>query len=366
VSELHKRLSTGKTISTSELREMGNQMIDDREYSKALRCFEDAEDPHGIALANAYIAEEEGLAKRASGSFELANPNFIKASEFFLKAHSITKAVQCRKEGGDPRGAVKILADNGAYEDAAWLSADVGLFLETSEIYTKLNKHERALTGYARGKQFKQMFNYLKRFESEIEPCCRKQYGLFGYIKEFGESDTTPDEFEQRALNLIGSPEEQEMVLSRFSLMNKLFKLLSTNRKYMEAYKVGIGSGLLRNSLQLLSENRLLKNLKPEEGAQLHTVCEFLQAEQRATNPVPRTRRDERIHEVLRRAVRGGSPQIDSFVKMWVEDISPALDIPAQHRTRVDWRKIGQMRIASYVDLQVLYIPGRCLRLCGC
>ena len=58
---------------------------------------------------------------------------------------------------------IGILADNGAYEDAAWLSADVGLFLGASEIYTKLNKHGRALAGYARGKQFKRMFNYLRK-----------------------------------------------------------------------------------------------------------------------------------------------------------------------------------------------------------
>ena len=65
---------------------------------------------------------------------------------------------------------IGILADNGAYEDAAWLSADIGSFLETSEIYTKLNKHERALAGYARGKQFKRMFNYIRKFYSQISP----------------------------------------------------------------------------------------------------------------------------------------------------------------------------------------------------
>ena len=65
---------------------------------------------------------------------------------------------------------IEILADSGAYEDAAWLSADVGLFLETSEIYTKLNKHERALAGYARGKQFKRMFNYLRKYIPDLPP----------------------------------------------------------------------------------------------------------------------------------------------------------------------------------------------------
>ena len=30
------------------------------------------------------------------------------------------------------------------------------------------------------------------------------------------------------------------------------------------------------------------------------------------------------------------SPEIDSFVKMWKEDINPALDSPTQHRTTVD------------------------------
>ena len=66
---------------------------------------------------------------------------------------------------------IEILADNGAYEDAAWFSADIGLFLETSEIYTKLNKHERALTGYARAKQFKKMFSYIRKFTPDLL-CC--------------------------------------------------------------------------------------------------------------------------------------------------------------------------------------------------
>ena len=66
---------------------------------------------------------------------------------------------------------IGILADSGAYEDAAWLSADVGLFAETSEIYTKLNKHERALTAYARGKQFKKMFSYIRKFIPDLLVC---------------------------------------------------------------------------------------------------------------------------------------------------------------------------------------------------
>ena len=191
------------------------------------------------------------------------------------------------------------------------------------------------------------------RFEAEIEPCCRKQYLLFGYLKEFGESDVTPDESEKRVLNLVGSPEEQEMVFSRFGLMNKLFELLSTQQKYMEAYEVGVNSGLTANSIQLLNKNLLLKCLKPEQEAQLDMVCEFLQAEHIATNPWSSTTRGDRwIHEVLRGAVGRGSPQIDTFVKMW-EGMNRALDISAQRRTQVDIREIGQNRTASYVNLLV-------------
>jgi len=196
------------------------------------------------------------------------------------------------------------------------------------------------------------------RFESEIEPCCLKQYVLFGYLKEFGDCDTTPNEFEKRALNLIGSPEEQEMVLSRFSLKNKLFEMLSTNKKYMEAYQVGIGSGLVKNSIELLSENLLLKNLNREQGIQLNMLCKFLQAEHIATNPWPRTKEDGRIHKVLRAAVGRGSSQINSFVKMW-EDINRALDSSARRGTGVEMGKFRDVRTAGYVD--ILVCPYKCL-----
>ncbi|KAG0127549.1 hypothetical protein HOY82DRAFT_625107, partial [Tuber indicum] len=251
VSELHKLLSTGSTVTAAQWREMGYQMIDDVKYSEALYYFEQAKDLHGIALANAYIAEETGLTNRARGLPELAKSNFIKAAELFSQARSIAKAVQCRKEGGDPKGAVKVLADNGAYEDAAWLAADFGLFSETSEIYTKLKKHEKALAGYARVGRFKWMFNYIKKFKSEIEPYCRKQYVRFGFLKEFGESDSVPDELEKRAIDLIGSPEERKMLLSRFDLMNKLFEHLAATGKCTEAYEVGVSSGILEGSFRL-------------------------------------------------------------------------------------------------------------------
>ena len=161
------------------------------------------------------------------------------------------------------------------------------------------------------------------------------------------------DESEKRVLDLFGSIEEQEMVLSRFGLIKKLFELLSTNKKYIEAYEVGVSSGLLTNSIQLLSQNGLLKKLERERGSRLNKVCEFLQAEHIATNPWPRTTRGGRIHEVLREAVRGGSLPIDSFVKMWEDDINPSLDIPTGRRSTVDVRKVSQMQIASYLDLLV-------------
>ena len=57
-------------------------------------------------MANGHITEQKGLTNRALGALEQANLDFIEASEFFLEARSIAKAVQCRKEGGDPKGAV--------------------------------------------------------------------------------------------------------------------------------------------------------------------------------------------------------------------------------------------------------------------
>ncbi|KAG0641145.1 hypothetical protein HOY80DRAFT_955829 [Tuber brumale] len=351
-SELHRRLSRGSTMSAARWREMGHQMIDDEEYSEALHYFEEAKDLHGIALANAYITEEIGLTRRNHGLSEAANSYFKEASKLFLQAGSIPKAVQCRKEGGDPKGAVKILADNGAYEDAAWLAADFGLFSETSEIYTKLNKHEKALAGYARAERFEWMFNYIKRFKSEIDPYCRKQYVQFGYLKEFGKSDLVLNELEKRALDLVGSPEEQEMLLSRFHLMNKLFQLLTTNEKYTEAYEVGVTFGILEGSFQLLCDKILPQDPNWGKGAEMNTVCMFLQAEYLATNPRPRTTADRRIHKVLQAAVGRGSSQIDIFVKMW-KDINKALDSFGRRKTSGEIGNLSDMQIASYVDILV-------------
>jgi len=187
------------------------------------------------------------------------------------------------------------------------------------------------------------------RYEEEIEPCCRKQYILFGYLKEFGVRDVTPDDPERRVLNLFGSPQEQIMVLSRFGFITKLFETLSANRKYMEAYEVGVSFGLCE--FHSVSE-KLVKNLKQAPGAQLNTLCKILQAEHIATNPWPRARGDGGIHKVLRAAARGGNPQIKSFIKMW-EDINRAFDMSAQHRTRVKIGKISDMQISSYVDILV-------------
>ena len=134
--------------------------------------------------------------------------------------------------------------------------------------------------------------------------------------------------------------------------MNKLFELLIANGKYMEAYKVGVISGLLGNSIQLLSEKLLLKNLNREQGAQLNMMCRFLQAEHIATNPWPRARENGLIHEVLRVAVGRGSLQINSFVKMW-EDINLALDNSARDGTDVEMGGFHDMRTANYVDILV-------------
>ncbi|CUS07544.1 unnamed protein product [Tuber aestivum] len=352
VSELHTRLSTGRTINASEWKEMGYQMIDDQQYSEALRCFENAECHHGITLANAYITEEIGLTKRARRLLEAAKLHFIEASDLFLQAGSIARAVQCRKEGGDLRGAARILAVSGAYEDAAWLAAEAGLFSEASGVYSKLNKHGKALAGYARGKQFTGLFEYIENFESEVEPCCRKQYVQFGYLKVFAESDTIPDEFEKRVINLIGSLQEQEMLLSRFNLMKKLFELLRTNGKYMEAYEVGINSGLLESSIQLLSNKILPRNPNWGQGPQLGAACKFLQAEHMATNSFLRTGGGGGIHKVLRAAVGRGSSQINSFVKMW-DDFNRALDSADWNKTSIEIGKLEDIQVAGYVDILV-------------
>ncbi|RPB01674.1 hypothetical protein L873DRAFT_1676108, partial [Choiromyces venosus 120613-1] len=352
VSEMRKRFSRGNTISASESRELGYQMLDVQDYDEALRRFEAAGDLQGIALATAYIAEKTALTNRARKSLKEANLHFIDASESFLKAGRIMKAVQCRKEGGDQKGAVKILANNGAYEDAAWLAAENGLFSETSKIYTKLNKHDVALAAYALGKDFKRMFSYLKKFESTIEPCCWKQYVRLSYVERFGDSDETPDEFEKEVLSRIGSLKEQEMILSSYNLANKLFDLRNANKKYMEAYEGGISSGLLEKSIQLLSDQAMLKNPSSEQGAQLYVACKYLQAEHIATNSWPKPGEDWQIHKVLQAAVGRGRAQIDSFVKMW-EGINQALKSFVESGTGVEIGKLDDVQIAGYVDILV-------------
>jgi len=160
------------------------------------------------------------------------------------------------------------------------------------------------------------------------------------------------DDFEKQVLCLFGSLKEQEVVLLRFGLVKKLFELLSTNQKYMEAYEVGVSFGLTADSIQLLNQKLLLKDLKPKQEAQLNKVCEFLQAEHIASNPWLRTGGDGGIHEVLRGAVGRGSPKIDSFVKTWKE-IKRAFDIATRRGTGLDIREIGHIRIAIYVDILV-------------
>ncbi|RPB01642.1 hypothetical protein L873DRAFT_1764008 [Choiromyces venosus 120613-1] len=339
-------------ISASSWKEMGYRMLDDQGYTDALRCFEEANDPHGILLATAYMNENYGLTKRVRGFSKEANLHFIDASESFLKAGRIKKAAQCRKEGGDQKGAVKILANSGAYEDAAWLAAENGLFSETSEIYTKLHKPEAALAAYALGKDFKRMFSYLKKFEPETEPCCWKQYIRFCYVERFGDSDGIIGEFEKKVLSRIGSLKEQEMILSRYNLANKLFDLRNANKKYMEAYEGGVSSGLLEKSIQLLSDQALLRTLSLEQGARLYVACKYLQAEHIATNSWPKPGEDWQIHKVLQAAVGRGSAQIDSFVKRW-KDINQALKSFVESGTGVEIGKLDDVQIAGYVDILV-------------
>ncbi|RPB01640.1 hypothetical protein L873DRAFT_1842358 [Choiromyces venosus 120613-1] len=352
VSALHDRLFRGRVLSAAQWRELGYQSVNNQNYDDALCWFEKAGDHQGIALATAYIIENDAVTNRARGSFNEANLHFIDASESFLKAGRIKKAVQCRKEGGDQKGAVKILANSGAYEDAAWLAAENGLFSETSEIYTKLNKHELALAAYALGKDFKRMFSYLKKFESTIEPCCWKQYVRFCYVERFSGSDGILGEFEKEVLSRIGSLKEQETVLLRYNLLNKLFDWRHANKRYMEAYEGGVSSGLLEKSIQLLSNQALLKNLSPEQRGQLYVACKFLQAEHVATNSWPKPGEDWQIHKVLQAAVGRGSAQIDSFVKTW-EDINQALKSFVGSGTGVEIGKLEDVQIAGYVDILV-------------
>ena len=154
------------------------------------------------------------------------------------------------------------------------------------------------------------------------------------------------------------------MVFSRFGLVKKLFELLRTNHKYIEAYEVGMSFGLTSESIRLLNQKFLLRHLKPDQEAHLNKMCEFLQAEHIASHPWLRTGGDGGIHEVLWGAVGRGKPKIDSFVEAW-EDIKRALDIAARRGTGVDITEISQIRIASYVYILVCSwkTPMQCMPL---
>lgn len=81
----------------------------------------------------------------------------------------------------------------------------------------------------------------------------------------------TTNDFEKH-LSVPGSLEKQGVVLLRFGLTNKFFELLTTCQTYMGAYEFRMRFGLTEDSIQLLNENILLKDLKGGQGVQLNTV----------------------------------------------------------------------------------------------
>ena len=227
-----------------------------RMFKEAIMPFLRAEDRGGEIKARAFSDEEEGRRCEGKGDIEGSTRNFEAAHIHFMKVNLFADAVRVLERMGRLEQAAELWLTHNQLARAASLFMQAGLYMKAVECHQSTGAHAEAIAILRDQKQYDSLVAYIVEHWEEVPTTSLRGYSLF--CKLLLKQKKLHADSLDHALQLIGSPKEQEECFLLYGMNERLAALYKNQGMLVDLYRLYTRTGQLEIALSLALEKDLL------------------------------------------------------------------------------------------------------------
>ncbi|EGX54364.1 hypothetical protein AOL_s00004g13 [Orbilia oligospora ATCC 24927] len=234
-----------------EWKEKGDEFVNQRMYEQAMYCYKRAGNVILADMCKALIEERNGRDVISDpNSFKVAREHYIEAARLFRKCNRNDKALKCYESIRDYKLAGELCEELSRIQEyanqnygrrAADYFMQAGLVLRATELYKDLGLHELVVKGYRKLDRVKDLIQYLKKHQKEIDSKLYHQNSRIIALSIFS-SESASNDLRRMAISLLSS-QEHEQLYKQFKFHGELSKLLISQCRLEEAIELAYAEG---------------------------------------------------------------------------------------------------------------------------
>lgn len=234
------------------------ELLQQRMYKDALRCFRKAKDAKGETTAEGHLREEDGRRCNALNDIEGFARNLGAAIDLFKKAELFGDAARVLATLGRLHEAAELCFEQKMYARASPLFVEVGLYARAADCHRILEQHSEAASMLRQGSLFDQLVSYLDDYYGKLAPETLQGYNLL--CKLLLKQNKVSPEYRSRAIRLLGSSDDQEKCFLEYEMDEELAELYASQQRYKDLLCLHSRKGHLERALNLAITKDLLQS----------------------------------------------------------------------------------------------------------
>ena len=225
----------------------GNYLFQQQSFADALLCFRRAKNYRWIIITRAHLSEEEG--RRCGAANDV--PGFVQhlqeAVKQFLEVDLVSDAVRNLLRLERFADAANLWLEHKDYDKAAPLFESAKLFDKAAMCYDLGGRFEEAASALRQGNLFDELISYISKNIDRISPDSIRGYGRL--CKLLLKQNHLSADSVRLAVEMLGSPNEQEAVFIQYEMDDRLAKLYADQNRNQDLFYVLLRMGQLDEAL---------------------------------------------------------------------------------------------------------------------
>ena len=229
-----------------------------RMFEPAIMAFRRAGNTLGETKARGFLKEEEGRDNYAKNKIEAYTRDMRLAVDYFLEGNLIGDAARVLVQLGDHGEAAEKWFECKQYSKAAPLFTDAGLFTRAHECHHCLKQYGEAAASLRQGSKYDEMVRYVDENKEMIASDALRGYSLL--CKLLIKQNKVSPQYRDHAINLLGSPSEQEACFLQYGMDDQFSQLYTKQKRHKDLYDLHSRTGELEKALDTALSNNLLQS----------------------------------------------------------------------------------------------------------
>ncbi|KAL9611745.1 MAG: hypothetical protein Q9167_003631 [Letrouitia subvulpina] len=252
----------------------GFQLMEAGSYRDALFCFSKGNSHRNETIAKGKIHEQDGHVCDAARDRDGFVRNFDLALECYKSVGAADHAIKVCLRLSKYEEAAKICVENEKFQEAASYYRSSGFYNKASNCFHKAGDFVSAVDVLRQGSHFDGWVSYLCENRERLSSDSFGRHTSFVKLV-LKQKKISPNRYKS-AIELLGSPEDQENFYREYEMNKEMAELYSKQQRYADLFQLELRIGQFEKALDLALHQRLWDQENAVQEALIEKLLDYV------------------------------------------------------------------------------------------